>query len=168
MQRLLDGDVIVALGANLDAPVQQLRQAFGEIAQLPHCDLIAASSLYGSTPIGPEQPDYVNAVAHIRSECSPHGLLDQLQAIEHAHHRERKLRWGARTLDLDIILFGQQRINDARLTVPHVLMHERAFVLMPLTELYPDLMLPHLAVSVSEQLSTLSCTGIWPLSESSI
>lgn len=163
MLALADQDVIVALGANLDEPVQQLRQAFNELSQLEHCRLMAQSSLYGSTPVGPVQPDYVNAVAHLQTTLEPHALLDQLQAIEQRHHRKRIQRWGARTLDLDIALFGQRVINDERLIVPHLCMHERVFVLAPLAELFPALHLPQLGVSVSEQLAKLPGGGIWPL-----
>ena len=167
MQQLAEQDVIVALGANLDEPVRQLLQAFDEISQLEHCQLIRRSSLYGSTPVGPVQPDYVNAVAHVQTSLDPHALLDCLQAIELEHHRVREQRWGARTLDLDIALFAQQVIQDERLTVPHLSMHERVFVLAPLAELYPELQLPQLNVSVSEQLAKLPGGGIWPLPDTS-
>lgn len=167
MLHLNDHDAIVALGANLGEPVQQVQRAFDALSCLEGCQLLAYSSLYGSTPVGPEQPDYVNAIAHIRTEQPPHHLLDQLQSIEQAHKRERKQRWGARTLDLDIVLYGQRVIDDARLTVPHRRMHERVFVLAPLAELYPELQLERLGVSVSEQLDTLSTEGIWPLVDTS-
>lgn len=165
MRSLSECDVIVALGANLDEPEQQLLQAFIELAAIPTTRVVARSSLYGSTPVGPTQPDYVNAVAHLHTELTPHQLLDHLQAIEQAHHRERLQRWGARTLDLDIALFAQLTLNDERLIVPHLCMHERVFVLEPLAELYPSLYLPHLGVNVSEQLDTLPDSGIWPLVE---
>jgi len=167
MRRLSDCDVIVALGANLHEPVQQLQQAFKELKSILNTRVIARSSLYGSTPVGPVQPDYVNAVAHLHTELTPLQLLDQLQAIEQAHHRKREQRWGARTLDLDIALFAERVIQEERLTVPHLCMHERVFVLAPLAELYPSLWLPQLGVSVSEQLATLPSGGIWPIGDAS-
>ncbi|MGB0867049.1 MAG: 2-amino-4-hydroxy-6-hydroxymethyldihydropteridine diphosphokinase [Granulosicoccaceae bacterium] len=166
MHCLPDHHVIIALGANLDQPVQQLLRAFEELDDLPQSRLVRRSSLYGSTPIGPVQPDYVNAVAHVSTQLTPHQLLDELQAIERAHHRRREQRWGARTLDLDIALFAQLQIDDERLTVPHPYLHERVFVLAPLAELYPELHLPHRGVSVLEQLDALPSSGIWPLDDS--
>ncbi len=165
MRQLAAQEVIVALGSNLDQPRAQLLRAFDELAQLPQCRLIARSSLYGSTPVGPEQPDYINAVAHLHTTLEPHALLDRLQAIEQLHQRVRELRWGARTLDLDIALFGQRTVQDERLTVPHVCLAERSFVLMPLAELYPDLAINTQGVSVSEQLAQLPEGGIWRLTE---
>jgi len=165
VQSLACDEVIVALGANLDDPADQLRRAFSALSQLDHITLVAQSRLYGSEPVGPKQPDYVNAVAHLQTTLGPHALLDALQALEQAHHRKREQRWGPRTLDLDIVLFGQQQIHDQRLIVPHVAMHERVFVLGPLAELYPQLYLPALGVSVAEQLERIGRSGLWPLDE---
>ncbi|WGL18025.1 2-amino-4-hydroxy-6-hydroxymethyldihydropteridine diphosphokinase [Microbulbifer bruguierae] len=133
----------IGLGSNLADPAGQLHSALEDIARIPHTRLEASSSLYSSAPIGPgEQPDYVNAVACVDTELAPEALLDALQAIEAEHGRERTLRWGARTLDLDILLFGNEQLDSARLTVPHPRMGERNFVLEPLAELAPDLQLP--------------------------
>jgi len=137
--------VYIGLGSNLGKPVIQLKQAIEAVKLLPESRFIACSSLYGSKPMGPQdQPDYVNAVAAIKTELAPKNLLHQLQHIEQTHGRERKgERWGPRTLDLDILLFGQQVINTPELTVPHYGMQQREFVLYPLAELTPELVLPH-------------------------
>ena len=136
--------VYIGLGSNLAEPLQQLRGALATLAELPHSRLSATSSFYASDPLGPaDQPRYVNAVAALDTALSPLALLDALQAIELNQGRTRKAeRWGPRTLDLDILLFGQRRLVEPRLTVPHYHMHARAFVLYPLAELAPELTLP--------------------------
>ncbi len=136
--------VYLGLGANLDAPLQQLQQAVNALMQLPQSQLAAVSSFYGSKPMGPQdQPDYVNAVAALDTHLAPEALLDQLQRIELEQGRQRKdQRWGPRTLDLDILLYGDQRISTTRLTVPHYGLHQREFVVYPLLELAPDLEIP--------------------------
>ena len=133
----------VALGSNLEDPIGQLQQALQELADLPQCQLLATSSLYGSKPMGPQdQPDYVNAVAKLATELEPIALLDALQQLENEHHRVRQRRWGPRTLDLDIVLYNQQQIDHPRLQVPHIGMYERNFVLYPLTEIDNSAQLP--------------------------
>ena len=134
----------VALGANLGDPRAQIERAVAALSQLPNSRLIACSPLYGSIPMGPsDQPDYVNGVAWLETDLTAHELLDQTQRIELAHGRVRKAeRWGPRTLDLDLLLFGNQQLEDSRLTIPHYGMKERAFVLVPLFDLAPDLQLP--------------------------
>ncbi|MDH4567256.1 2-amino-4-hydroxy-6-hydroxymethyldihydropteridine diphosphokinase [Pseudomonas sp. BN414] len=136
--------VYIGLGSNLAEPVSQLRGALAALADLPRTRLAAVSSLYASDPLGPpDQPRYVNAVAALETELAPLELLDALQTIELAQGRVRKdERWGPRTLDLDILLFGQRRIDEPRLQVPHYHMHARAFVLYPLAEIAVDLQLP--------------------------
>ncbi|GAA5444027.1 2-amino-4-hydroxy-6-hydroxymethyldihydropteridine pyrophosphokinase [Microbulbifer sp. NBRC 101763] len=136
--------VYIGLGSNLSEPQRQLRSALTAMDKIPSSCLLRCSSFYSSTPIGPSgQPDYVNAVAELNTSLSPIELLDQLQSIEAAHGRERSVRWGARTLDLDILLFGERQIDDVRLQVPHPRMAERNFVLLPLAELEPQLQLPN-------------------------
>lgn len=136
--------VYIGLGSNLAEPVQQLQAALAAIGQLPRCRLAAVSSLYASDPLGPpDQPRYVNAVAALDCELPPLELLDALQAIEREQGRVRKTeRWGPRTLDLDILLFGDLQLDEERLSVPHYHMHARAFVLYPLAEIAADLVLP--------------------------
>lgn len=134
----------IAIGSNLGDPVAQARNAIAALKQTPGIQVVAESSLYSSSPMGPQdQPDYINAVVAIDTTLSPLALLDQTQAIELEHGRVRKAeRWGPRTLDLDIILYGD-RVHDCdRLTVPHYGMKVREFVLYPLAEIAPDLILP--------------------------
>ncbi|MCO7247923.1 2-amino-4-hydroxy-6-hydroxymethyldihydropteridine diphosphokinase [Halomonas sp. Mc5H-6] len=134
----------IGLGSNLDNPMAQVRQALDELARLPLSDVVGASSLYATPPLGPQdQPDFINAVAALETRLSPLALLDQLQALEQRHRRQRQRRWGPRTLDLDLLLYGQETIRLPRLRVPHLHMHTRAFVLVPLYELAPDLSLHH-------------------------
>ncbi len=133
--------VYIALGSNLNNPLDQLHQA---VKSLQHFANFKISSFYGSKPLGPQdQPDYVNAVACFDTNLSPLELLDYLQDIENQQGRVRLRRWGERTLDLDILLFGENIIKNARLTVPHYDMHNREFVIVPLYELNPDLILPN-------------------------
>lgn len=134
----------IGLGSNLEQPQQQVRQALQALARIPQSQLVAHSRLYRSVPLGPaDQPDYVNAVAALDTELSAESLLDALQAIEQAQGRVRGAeRWGPRTLDLDLLLYGNAVIDSARLTVPHPGLSERNFVLYPLFELAPDLVLP--------------------------
>ncbi|WP_271409214.1 2-amino-4-hydroxy-6-hydroxymethyldihydropteridine diphosphokinase [Pseudomonas sp. Q1-7] len=136
--------VYIGLGSNLAEPVSQLRGALAALGEIPRTHLAAVSSLYASDPLGPpDQPRYVNAAAALDTGLTPLELLDALQAIELSQGRVRKdERWGPRTLDLDILLFGQRRIDEPRLQVPHYHMHARAFVLYPLAELASDLRLP--------------------------
>jgi 2-amino-4-hydroxy-6-hydroxymethyldihydropteridine diphosphokinase len=128
----------IGLGSNLDAPAEQLRQAFAALAQLPNTQLVATSGLYTSDSLLPGQPRYTNAVAAVETELEPLALLDALQAIENNQGRVRGERWGPRTLDLDILLAGEQVLDEPRLKVPHYHMHARAFVLYPLAELVPQ------------------------------
>lgn len=125
----------IGLGSNLEEPVRQVRQALDELGELPLCQRVAHSSLYATSPVGPQdQPDFINAVAAIETKLSPLALLDQLQALEQRHRRRRLRHWGPRTLDLDLLLYAQHTIEHPRLRVPHPYMHERAFVLVPLEE----------------------------------
>lgn len=137
--------VHIGLGSNLGDSRQQLEQAMKAMHRLPQTRLVKASSLYSSAPLGPaDQPRYTNAVALLETGLDPLDLLTHLQSIELEHGRERKdQRWGPRTLDLDILLFGQQSIAHERLQVPHYHMHMRPFVLYPLAEVSSaDLLLP--------------------------
>ncbi|TGD70931.1 2-amino-4-hydroxy-6-hydroxymethyldihydropteridine diphosphokinase [Mangrovimicrobium sediminis] len=137
-------DAYIALGSNLAQPLLQLRAAVAALAALPHSELLACSSAYRSAAVGPgEQPDYLNAVAQLRTDLPALALLDALQAIEAARGRVREVRWGARTLDLDLLLYGEQAIDHPRLQVPHPRLSERAFVLYPLGDVAPaNLLLP--------------------------
>ncbi|MEZ8094990.1 2-amino-4-hydroxy-6-hydroxymethyldihydropteridine diphosphokinase [Photobacterium swingsii] len=134
----------IAIGSNLSEPVAQAKSAIEILKQQPDIQVVATSSLYSSTPMGPQnQPDYINAVVAVDTTLSPLALLDRTQAIELEHGRVRKEeRWGPRTLDLDIILYGDLIHHCERLTVPHYGMKVREFVLYPLAEIAPDLVLP--------------------------
>ena len=135
----------IGLGSNLDDPQSQLKKAIIAMEMVPSTSVVKTSSFYRSKPVGPQdQPDYINAVVELDTELSAPVLLDYLQAIENEQGRERKIKWGARTLDLDILLFGDEIINDDSLQVPHVEMHNRGFVLLPLNEISPDCVIPGL------------------------
>jgi len=137
--------VYIGLGSNLDAPRRQVETALAELRELPDSRWLGSSSLYRSRPVGPQdQPDYVNAVAVIDTGLEAEDLLDALQAIERSHGRRRGRRWGERTLDLDILLYGEETIHSERLRVPHPEMHRRGFVLKPLQDLAPGLVIPGL------------------------
>ena len=148
------------MGSNLAAPDQQLRSAIDALALLPGTRLAGVSAFYQSDSLLPGQPRYTNAVAAVDSRLAPLELLDALQAIENDQGRERLERWGPRTLDLDILLFGDRLINEPRLTVPHYQMHLRAFVLYPLAELAPaDLQLPN-GQTLKELLTACPFVGL--------
>jgi 2-amino-4-hydroxy-6-hydroxymethyldihydropteridine diphosphokinase len=133
----------IGLGSNLDNPKEHVKQALEDLKQLPKSQLLLASKLYLSKPVGPQdQDDFINAVVLLVTELEPLALLDQLQAIEQRHQRVRERHWGPRTLDLDLLLFGDQCIENSRLTVPHAELANRDFVVGPLFELSPELILP--------------------------
>jgi 2-amino-4-hydroxy-6-hydroxymethyldihydropteridine diphosphokinase len=134
---------VIALGSNLDDPESQVRRGFGEIAQLPETTVLARSSLHRTAPVGyRDQPDFVNACALVDTALTPRALLEGLLAIERAHGRVRAFPNGPRTLDLDIVLYADRVIQEPGLTVPHPRAHERAFVLEPLLEVWPDAVFP--------------------------
>jgi 2-amino-4-hydroxy-6-hydroxymethyldihydropteridine diphosphokinase len=133
----------IGLGANLEDPRAQVRRAFDELAHLPKSTLVAKSSLWRSAPVGyANQPEFVNAVARLETSLSADALLDELQGVESAHGRERSFPNAPRTLDLDLLLYGDEVRESPRLTLPHQRMHERAFVLRPLLEISPEKVIP--------------------------
>jgi 2-amino-4-hydroxy-6-hydroxymethyldihydropteridine diphosphokinase len=135
----------IGIGSNLNAPVDQVRQAILELERIPNTCNVVCSPLYLSAPLGPtDQPDYINAVAGIETSLSPNALLNALQDIEQRHGRVRNVRWGPRTLDLDLLLYDDLRQNDSALILPHPRMHERIFVLQPLRDIAPELAIPGL------------------------
>lgn len=136
----------IGLGSNLQGPTRQLIDAFGLLATISRSRLIAKSSLYRSTPFGGvEQPDFVNAAAALLTRLSARELLEELQQIERQQGRERDdVRWGPRVLDLDLLVFGDDEIEEPRLIVPHPGIAERNFVLLPLQEIAPGLTIPGL------------------------
>ncbi len=134
----------IALGANLGDPAATVQSALRELGHMPVTRMLQHSRLYRSRPVGPAgQPDYVNAVAQVETTLPPHELLDALFAIEALHGRVRDgQRWGPRTLDLDLLIYADLQLHDARLTLPHPEMTNRNFVLAPLVEIAPDLEIP--------------------------
>ncbi len=136
--------IFVGLGANLGDRLANLQRAWRALATVPSTQRVAASSLYRSPPWQAEGPDYLNAVVELRSALSPRRLLVALQAIEDAHGRERPFPNAPRTLDLDLLLFGQRQSAAAELQLPHPRLHLRGFVLAPLCELDPGLVVVQL------------------------
>jgi 2-amino-4-hydroxy-6-hydroxymethyldihydropteridine diphosphokinase len=133
----------IGLGANLGDREAQVRRAFATLAELPGTSLLAASSIYRSAPVGVgAQPDFINAVAAIETLLAPRALLEALLAAERRFGRRRDFPGAPRTLDLDLLLYGERVIDEPGLVVPHPRMHERAFVLAPLAEIAPDAVVP--------------------------
>lgn len=151
----------VALGSNLDEPRGQVERALAELAGLPGSRLVARSSLYRTRPFGPvAQPDFVNAVAGLLTTLEPAELLAALQAIEQRLGRERTaVRWGPRRIDLDLLVQGGARSAEPGLQLPHPGLAERAFVLVPLAEIAPELEVPGVG-RVRELLARLDSSGV--------
>lgn len=141
-------DAYIGIGSNLQDPISQVSSAILELTQLPHSSLYSFSNLYSSRPMGPpDQPPYINAVARIKTRLSPQSLLDRLQWLENEHGRVREGdHWGPRTLDLDILVYGNNKLNSQELSIPHPGMKYREFVLYPLHEVNKNLMIPGLGV----------------------
>lgn len=157
-------EAYIGLGSNLEAPQQQILSAVDEIAALSNVRNSVLSPLYGSHPLGPQdQPDYVNAVLRFSTSLTATLLLESLQKIEDAHARVRNQRWGARTLDLDILLYGNEIIDQPNLRVPHPELSRRAFVLYPLADVADaDLVIPGL-IALGELLDACPREGLWRL-----
>ncbi len=154
-------DAYIGLGSNLDGPSNHVTTALAELAQLPKTLFQQASSLYQTAPVGPtDQPDFINAVCQVKTELQPLDLLQQLQQLENAHQRVRAgERWGPRTLDLDLLLYGDQVIDLPDLQVPHRQLQARCFVLQPLSELNADLHVPGLG-AIKELLANVDCNDV--------
>ena len=161
--------VFIGLGSNLDDPLSQLKKAIESLKEIKSLDLTGVSDFYRSSPMGPQdQPDYINAVAVLNTELKAEQLLDELQKIENNQGRVRSQRWGPRTLDLDILLYGNEVISTKRLTVPHSGMSERNFVLYPLRELVDaDFEIPNLA-GIETLLAACSMKGLKRLNSESL
>ena len=150
----------IALGSNLADPAAQVRAGFATLAALPGTRLIARSSLYHSAPAGyADQPDFINAVAALETALAPRALLDALLEIERSRGRVREFLNAPRTLDLDVLLYGDLQLHEHGLTIPHPRMHERAFVLLPLAEIAPRCVIPGCG-AVIDLLRTLDTTGV--------
>jgi 2-amino-4-hydroxy-6-hydroxymethyldihydropteridine diphosphokinase len=136
--------VYLSVGSNLDNPIVQVKKAILELDKHLYVNVIRFSKIYQSKPLGfIPQPDFINAAIYLITSLSPTVLLNYLQRIEQIHHRKKTKRWGPRTLDLDLLLYGNQTINTLQLTVPHQEMMNRSFVLYPLDEIAPNLVLPN-------------------------
>jgi 2-amino-4-hydroxy-6-hydroxymethyldihydropteridine diphosphokinase len=152
----------IGVGGNLHDPIAGVKTGLALLGEMPQSRLLAQSSLYRTAPLGPpEQPDYINAVAVLETDLAPLALLDAMQAIEQSCGRRREgVRWGPRTLDLDMLLYGEQRIERARLRVPHRQMHKRGFVLIPLAEVAPaTLRIPGIG-DLAEALAACERSGV--------
>lgn len=141
----------VALGANLGDALASVRQALTDLNRLPQTRVLACSRLYRSAPHEAQGPDFINAVARLETRLTAPDLLAQLQALELAAGRERPYRNAPRTLDLDLLLYGDARIDSPQLTLPHPRLHERAFVLRPLAEVAPERVSPQALAAVQDQ-----------------
>ena len=160
--------VYIGLGSNLANPETQVLSAQQDLAKLPLTQHIAMSSLYKSPPMGPkDQPDYINAVVALETSLSPNDLLSRLQEIEQQHGRVRQRHWGERTLDLDILLYGDEQINEPHLHVPHKGIAERPFVLYPLAEIAPNLLIPKFG-HITELLASCPKDGLERLEKNEI
>ncbi len=134
----------IGIGSNQDNPALQIKKAVNALKAIPNTQYMICSSLYRTPPYGGvEQDDFINAVALLSTELKPLALLDELQGIEQQQGRQRTVRWGPRRIDLDILLFGEHYINNERLTIPHPGLTQRSFVLFPLVEIAPSLVLPN-------------------------
>ncbi|EAQ64227.1 2-amino-4-hydroxy-6-hydroxymethyldihydropteridine pyrophosphokinase [Marinomonas sp. MED121] len=153
-------EAFIGLGSNLETPLAQLKQALIQLEQHSDISELAVSSFYGSKPVGPQdQPDFINAVAKIKTSLAPIPLLDLLQSIEQNQRRVRERHWGPRTLDLDLLRYNNEKIDMERLIVPHRFMLERGFVIKPMADLAPDLILEN-GSTVMQHLSTLDTSDL--------
>ena len=150
----------IGLGSNLADPLVQVRQALAELETIPATRVTARSSFYRTSPVGYlQQPDFINAVASVQTTLEPQALLAALLAIEDRHGRKRAMRNAPRTLDLDLLLYGEEVLDRDGLTLPHPRLHERAFVLAPLAEIAPGAMVPGRG-RVRDLLAQADCDGV--------
>ena len=150
----------IALGSNLGNSFDILENSLQGLANTPGIDLIATSSFYQTKPIGPPQPDYLNGCAVLEVQQKPEELLTILQSIELQFGRVRTEKWGARTLDLDLILYEDLVVNTPQLTIPHPRLQDRAFVLVPLAEIAPNWIEPVSKKAIAQLAKEVDCTGV--------
>lgn len=152
--------VFIGLGANVGDVLKAIPQAMKELSEIPRTRLLAKSSLYRTAPVGIEnQPDFVNAVAKLCTGLSAKELLGQLHVMERRHGRVRREKNGPRTLDLDLLMYDDLVSSDSSMIIPHPRMHERAFVLLPLSEIAPEIVIPGHG-PIGELLSRLPIQGV--------
>ena len=156
-------ETAIALGSNLGNSEQTIDTALTRLDQIDGMEVVARSHLYKTAPVGPPQPDYINACAIVRTHFSPEQVLKVLLTTEASFGRIRRERWGPRTLDLDLLLYADLVLDTPTLTLPHPRMHERAFVLVPLEEIAPDWQHPVRQQSVRELLEQVNPAGVYPL-----
>ena len=153
-------EAYIGVGANLGDPAESVRRAMTAVSSIPQTHLLSASSLYRTAPVGfLEQPDFVNAVVQVRTQMPAEQLLDQLLMIEMQFGRKRSVRNAPRTLDLDLLLYGEERVDSEQLTLPHPRMAQRAFVLVPLAEIAPGIDVGGLGTA-AQLLEQVSAEGV--------
>jgi 2-amino-4-hydroxy-6-hydroxymethyldihydropteridine diphosphokinase len=157
---LFDRSSAIALGSNLGDSISILNSAIERLRSHPQIELIAVSSWYRTKPVGPPQPDYINACATLQTSLEPFDLLTTLHAIEAKFGRVRAQHWGARTLDLDLLLYDSQIIDTPDLQVPHPRMTERAFVLIPLAQIAPNWIEPRSGCAIADLCHRLEYAGV--------
>jgi 2-amino-4-hydroxy-6-hydroxymethyldihydropteridine diphosphokinase len=153
----------IALGSNLGNSEQTIEATLARLDHINGMRLGQRSQLYKTAPVGPPQPDYINACAIFHTVLSPEKVLQVLLATEASFGRIRRERWGPRTLDLDLLLYGMQVLDTSKLILPHPRMHERAFVLVPLAEIAADWQHPVMQQSVEDLLGQVDIAGVYPL-----
>jgi len=153
----------IALGSNLGDSRAILEAAIVMLAKTPGITVTSQSSWYRTAPVGPPQPDYLNGCVIVEVKLTPHDLLQTLLGIEKQFGRERRERWGPRTLDLDILLFDNLIINTPTLQIPHPRMTERAFVLVPFAEIAPDWIEPISGCAIAQLVQRVDCSGVHPV-----
>lgn len=158
----------IALGSNLGNSLDTVVNALKALANIPGIDLVATSSWYQTVPVGPPQPDYVNGCAVLQVQTPPSELLTLLQGIELQFGRVRTEKWGARTLDLDVLLYEDLVMNTPKLTIPHPYLTERAFVLLPLAEIAPNWIEPVSKKAIAQLAKEVNCTGVKLINNSDI
>lgn len=155
--------VAIALGSNLGASRTILETALTVLEQIPEIILEARSHWYRTKAVGPPQPDYWNGCVLLRVQLTPQALLETLLTVEARFGRVRHERWGARTLDLDLLLFDDLVLQTPQLQIPHPRLRERAFVLVPLAEIAPDWIEPVSGKAIADLVQTVDCSGVQPV-----
>jgi 2-amino-4-hydroxy-6-hydroxymethyldihydropteridine diphosphokinase len=153
----------IALGSNLGNSLETLESSLALLDKIAGIRVVARSRWYVTAPIGPPQPDYLNGCARLETELTPPALMQTLLQVEGEFGRVRRERWGARTLDLDLLLFDDVILETPDLTIPHPRMVERAFVLVPLVEIAADWIEPKTGQSIAQLVQTVDCVGVHPL-----
>ncbi|MGH1396749.1 MAG: 2-amino-4-hydroxy-6-hydroxymethyldihydropteridine diphosphokinase [Trichormus sp.] len=156
----------LALGSNMGDSVAILAAAIQELSTIAGIEIAAKSSWYRTKAVGPPQPDYINGCVIVQIKISPQELLDTLLTTEQKFGRVRRERWGARSLDLDILLYDDLIIDTPKLQIPHPRMHERAFVLVPLAEIAPDWIEPISGLAIKELVKKVDCSDVHLLKNS--